>query len=76
MQAQNSSEGKKSKKSRQDPAPPTRSEAGRLGIAKEFIDFLLAHDVSSLRSPTHASHWKESRRSAFAQRSKAIRWQP
>ena len=45
MQAQHSSEGEKSKKNRQNPAPPTRSKAGRLGIAKEFIDFLLAHDV-------------------------------
>jgi len=44
------------KKNRQDPAPPTRSKAGRLGIAKEFIDLLLEHDVSSLRSSTHASY--------------------
>jgi len=45
MQAQNSPEGKKSKKGRQNPAPPASSKAGRLGIAKKFIDFLLDHDV-------------------------------
>jgi hypothetical protein len=46
MQAQNSSERKKSKKGRQYPTPPTRSKAGRLGIAKEFVNFLLDHAVS------------------------------
>jgi hypothetical protein len=45
MQAQNSSEGKKSKKGRQYPTPPTRSKASRLGITKEFINFLLDHDA-------------------------------
>jgi hypothetical protein len=45
MQAQNSSEGKKSKKGRQYPAPPARAKASRLGIAKKFINFLLEHDV-------------------------------
>jgi hypothetical protein len=48
MQAQDSSEGKESKKSRQYPAPPTAPNAGRLSIAKEFIDFLLEHDASSM----------------------------
>jgi hypothetical protein len=43
MQAQNSSEGKKSKKGRQYPAPPARSKAGRLVITKEFVNFLLDH---------------------------------
>jgi len=46
MQAQNSSEGKKSKKGRQYPTPPARSKAGRLGVAKKVIYFLLDHDVS------------------------------
>ena len=45
MQAQNSSEGKKSKKDGQYPAPPARSEASGLGIAKELVDFLLEHVV-------------------------------
>jgi hypothetical protein len=45
MQAQHSPKGKKSKKGRQNPAPPTRSKASRLGVTKEFIDFLLDHDV-------------------------------
>ena len=48
MQAQNSSERKKSKKGRQYPAPPTGSKATRLGITKKFINFLLDHDVTSL----------------------------
>ena len=47
MQAQNSSEGKKPKKCRQYPTPPTRSKPSRLGIAKEFIDLLLDQDASS-----------------------------
>jgi hypothetical protein len=55
MQAQNSSEGKKSKKGRQYPTPPTCSKASRLGIPKDLINFLLDHDVSSLRFSTHAS---------------------
>jgi hypothetical protein len=46
MQAQNSTEGKKSKKRRQDPTPPARSKASRLGIPKEFIDSLLDHNAS------------------------------
>jgi hypothetical protein len=46
MQAQNSPEGEKSEKGGQYPAPPARSKAGRLGIAKKFINFLLDHDVS------------------------------
>jgi hypothetical protein len=45
MQAQHCSEGKKSKKGREYPTPPTGSKASGLGIAKEFIDFLLDHDV-------------------------------
>src|SRR5580765_2747435 len=67
MQAQDSSEGKKSKKSRQYPTPPTRSKASRLGIRKEFIDFLLDHDVSKLTfvdSRKLAERW---RHDAFAQ---------
>jgi hypothetical protein len=56
MQAQNSSEGKESKKGRQYPTPPTRSKASRLGIAKEFIDFLLDHDAPSLRSLIRARY--------------------
>jgi hypothetical protein len=59
VEAQNSAERKKSKKDGQYPAPPARSKASRLGIAKKLIDFLLEHDVSSLRSSTHASHWKD-----------------
>jgi hypothetical protein len=50
MQAQHSSERKKSKKRRQYPAPPARSKAGSLGIAKKFINFLLDHDAPSLLS--------------------------
>jgi hypothetical protein len=46
MQAQNSAERKKSKKGRQHPTPPTGSKASSLGIAKEFVDLLLDHDVS------------------------------
>jgi hypothetical protein len=46
MQAQNRTEGKKAKKGGQNPTPPTRPKASRLGITKEFIDFLLDHDVS------------------------------
>jgi len=45
MQAQNSSEWKKSKEGWQYPAPPTRSKASRLGITEEFINFVLDHDV-------------------------------
>jgi len=50
VQAENATERQKSKKDRQYAAPPARSEAGGLGIAKEFVDFLLEHDASSLRS--------------------------
>ena len=50
MQAQNSAEGKKSKKDCQYTAPPPRSKPGSLRIAKKFIDLLLDHNVSSLRS--------------------------
>ena len=49
MQAQNSSEGKESKKCRQYSAPPTGPKTGLLSVAKEFIDFLLDHDASRLR---------------------------
>jgi hypothetical protein len=45
MQAQNSAERKKPEKGRQNPAPPTGSKGGGIGIAKEFVDFLLEHDV-------------------------------
>ena len=45
MQAQNAAEGEKSKKDGQHATPPARSEAGRLGITKEFVDFLLEHGV-------------------------------
>jgi hypothetical protein len=48
MQAQNASERKKSKKGRQYPTPPTGSKASRLGITKEFINFLLDHDEANL----------------------------
>ena len=60
MQAQNSAERKKSEKGRQYPAPPTRSKAGRLGIAKEFIDLLLDHDVSPSLGPSSHSHKRSS----------------
>src|SRR3981189_2573739 len=56
MQAQNTSERKKSKKGRQYSTPPACSKASGLGIAKEFINLLLDHDVSSLRSSTTASY--------------------
>jgi hypothetical protein len=56
MQAQNSAEGKKTKKGGQYPAPPARSKAGRVGITKELVDLLLEHDVPSLRSPIPASY--------------------
>jgi hypothetical protein len=56
MQAQNCSEGKKSKKGGQYPAPPASSQSGRLGITKEFIDLLLDHDVPSLRTSILASY--------------------
>jgi hypothetical protein len=46
MQAQNSTEGKKSKKSRQYPAPPARPKASSVGIPKEFVDPLLDHNAS------------------------------
>jgi len=59
MQTQNSAEREKSKKGRQDPAPPPGSKAGGIDIAKEFVDFLLEHDIFSLRSPTQASHSKD-----------------
>jgi len=56
MQAQDSSECKKSKKGRQYPAPPAGSKASGLGIAKEFINFLLDHDGSRrLREKTLAT---------------------
>lgn len=58
MQAQNATEREKSAKNGQYPTPPARSKAGRVGIAKECIDFLLDHRVSSLLSSTHASYWK------------------
>jgi hypothetical protein len=45
MQAQNSSEGKKSKKGRQYPTPPARSKASGLGITKESVNFLFDHDA-------------------------------
>ena len=44
MQAQDSSERKKSEERRQYPAPPAGPKAGSLGIAKEFIHLLLDHD--------------------------------
>ena len=59
MQAENAAEREKSKKGRQNPTPPARSKASRLGIAKKFINFLLDQDASSLRSSTHANHWKD-----------------
>src|SRR5579859_6835517 len=46
MEAQDATEGKKSKKDGQYSTPPTRSKTGGLGIAEEFINFLLDHDVS------------------------------
>jgi hypothetical protein len=55
MQAENAAEREKSEKDRQYPAPPARSKAGRLGVSKELINFLLDHDVPSLRPSTHAS---------------------
>src|SRR5450432_1663010 len=45
MQAQHPTEGKKPKKNRQHSAPPSRSKAGGLAIAKESIDFLFNHSV-------------------------------
>jgi hypothetical protein len=59
MQTQHSTKRKKSKKDRQYPAPPARSEAGGLGISEEFVDFLLDQGGSSLRSWMHASVQKE-----------------
>jgi hypothetical protein len=56
MQAQNCSEGKKSKKGRQYPAPPACTKASRLGIAKEFIDFLLDHDGPGFMFPRLKLH--------------------
>lgn len=46
MQAQNAAEREKSKKDGQHAAPPARSETGRLGIPKEFIDLFLEHNSS------------------------------
>jgi hypothetical protein len=46
MQAQDCTERQKSKEGGQYPAPPTRSKAGRLAIAKECVDFLLDHAAS------------------------------
>ena len=54
MQAQNSAEGEKPEKDRQNPAPPARSKACGFGIAKEFVDFLLDQDAPSL-NPSRAS---------------------
>jgi hypothetical protein len=62
MQAQNSAKGKKSKKGRQYPAPPARSKAGRLVITKEFINFLLDHDLlklTSLDSRRLVARWRQ-----------------
>ena len=59
MQAENAAEGQKSKKDRQYPAPPAGSKAGRLGISKELVDFLLDHVAPSLRFWTQASYWKD-----------------
>src|SRR5580704_14692842 len=54
MQAENAAEREKSKKDRQYPTPPARSKASGLGVSKELINFLLDHDVPSLRFSTHA----------------------
>ena len=51
MQTQNSAEREKSKKGRQDPAPPPGSKAGGIGIAEEFVDFLLEHNVFQFTFP-------------------------
>src|SRR5258706_12632946 len=59
MQAQNASERKKSKKGLQYPTPPTGSKASRLGITKEFINFLLDHDEANLCASTHGSQKKD-----------------
>ena len=51
MQAQHAAESEESKKDGQYPAPPAGSKAGGLGIAKEFVDFLLEHDVFQFTFP-------------------------
>jgi hypothetical protein len=57
MQAQNCSEGKKTEKGRQYPTPPTGSKAGGLGIAKEFVNLLLDHDVSQFTFRLSSEQW-------------------
>jgi len=58
MQAQHSSEGEKSKKKTDKiPLHQPVPKPVELGIAKEFIDLLLEHDVSSLRSSTTCKLW-------------------
>ena len=66
MQAQNTAEEKKSKKGRQNPAPPAGSKAGGLGIAKEFVDFLLEHDVFQFTFPAPCKLFERFRYDAFA----------
>src|SRR5947208_1299033 len=61
MQAQNASERKKSKKGRQYSTPPTGSKASRLGITKEFLNFLLDQDEANLCASTHGSQKKDTK---------------
>ena len=66
MQTQNSAEREKPKKGRQNPAPPAGSKAGGLGIAKEFINFLLEHDVFQFTFLGSAKLLERCRYDAFA----------
>jgi len=72
MQAQNASERKKSKKGRQYPTPPTGSKASRLGITKEFINFLLDHDEANLCASTHGSQKKDTDMTAMTAMNGAV----
>ena len=53
MEAQDSSEREKSKKGRQDAAPPTSPKTSRLGVAKELVQFSLDQSVSPKTPVTH-----------------------
>ena len=56
MKAEHRAERRNSKKSRQHAAPPTRAKVGGLGIAEEFVDPPLDHEVTQLTTYSRLTH--------------------